>query len=89
MPALVKSRFGESGSRLEDGTIVCCFSRKKSRKLWRTWLLVMMELIGGKAPESNAPRPIDKHALGAALLLRQCPHVLFHEVVQLHESPAG
>ena len=32
MPALVKSRFGESGMRLEDGTMVCCFSRKKSRK---------------------------------------------------------
>src|ERR1700719_4327542 len=32
MPALVKSRFGESGRSEDDGTIVCCFSRKKSRK---------------------------------------------------------
>src|SRR4029077_8971942 len=31
MPALVKSRFGASGNSDEDGTIVCCFSRKKSR----------------------------------------------------------
>ena len=31
MPALVKSRFGESGIRLDEGTMVCCFSRKKSR----------------------------------------------------------
>src|SRR5437867_5321841 len=32
MPALVKSRFGESGRSDDDGTMVCCFSRKKSRK---------------------------------------------------------
>src|SRR5438552_15964886 len=31
MPALVKSRFGASGSSDEDGTMVCFFSRKKSR----------------------------------------------------------
>src|SRR5271155_108922 len=35
MPALVNSRFGASGSNELDGTMVCCFSRKKSRKLWR------------------------------------------------------
>src|SRR5438046_618029 len=32
MPALVKRRLGESGSRLEEGTMVCCFDLKKSRK---------------------------------------------------------
>src|SRR5437763_8222072 len=42
MPALVNSRFGESGSSDEEGTIVCCFSRKKSRKDWRIWALVIM-----------------------------------------------
>src|SRR6266550_6917793 len=31
MPALVKSRFGASGSRDDEGTMVCFFSRKKSR----------------------------------------------------------
>ena len=31
MPALVNSRFGASGMRLEDGTMVCCFDLKKSR----------------------------------------------------------
>jgi mannose-6-phosphate isomerase-like protein (cupin superfamily) len=31
MPALVKSKFGASGSSDDDGTMVCCFSRKKSR----------------------------------------------------------
>jgi hypothetical protein len=40
IPALVKSRFGESGWRLEEGTTVWSFSRKKSRKLWRiSWLV--------------------------------------------------
>src|SRR3954471_12499197 len=42
MPALVKSRFGESGRSDDEGTIVCFFSRKKSRKDWRIWALVIM-----------------------------------------------
>jgi hypothetical protein len=41
MPALVKRRLGESGSKLEDGTIVCCFDLKKSRKDCRISALVM------------------------------------------------
>jgi hypothetical protein len=32
IPAFVKSRFGESGSRLEEETTVCCLLRKNSRK---------------------------------------------------------
>src|SRR5436309_8803173 len=35
IPALVKSKFGASGSSDEDGTMVCFFSRKKSRNDWR------------------------------------------------------
>jgi len=35
MPALVNRRFGESGSRLEEPTIVCLFSLKKSRNVRR------------------------------------------------------
>src|SRR5260221_12773674 len=35
MPALVKRRLGESGSSELEGTMVCCFSLKKSRKLLR------------------------------------------------------
>jgi len=31
MPAFVNSKFGESGMRLEDGTMECCFDLKKSR----------------------------------------------------------
>src|SRR5208283_1127770 len=42
MPALVNSRLGESGMRLEDGTMVCCFDLKKSRNDWRIWVLVIM-----------------------------------------------
>src|SRR5437899_839782 len=41
MPALVNSRFGASGSRLEDGTTVCCFDLKKSRNDWRICELVI------------------------------------------------
>src|SRR3954469_16670470 len=42
MPALVKSRLGESGRSEDEGTMVCCFSRKKSRNDWRIWALVRM-----------------------------------------------
>src|SRR6476469_8090582 len=31
IPAFVNSRLGASGSKGDDGTMVCCFSRKKSR----------------------------------------------------------
>src|SRR5438876_6506647 len=40
IPALVNRRFGESGSRLDEGTMVCLFDLKKSRKDWRIWALV-------------------------------------------------
>src|SRR5690242_13140941 len=36
MPAFVNRRLGESGSSEDDGTMVCCFSRKKSRNDCRT-----------------------------------------------------
>src|SRR6266498_2794750 len=41
MPALVNRRLGESGSRLEEGTMECCFDSKKSRNDWRISELVM------------------------------------------------
>src|SRR4051812_35473345 len=41
MPAFVKSRLGESGRSDADGTIVCSFSRKKSKKDWRISAAVM------------------------------------------------
>jgi hypothetical protein len=44
---LVKSRLGESGIRLDDWTIECCFDLKKSRKDWRTWAEVMGRESGG------------------------------------------
>src|SRR6266536_3169660 len=47
MPALVNRRLGASGRSDDDGTMVCCFSRKKSRKLCRISVPVMM-------PELNA-----------------------------------
>jgi hypothetical protein len=41
MPALVKSKPGDCGSSDAEGTMVCCFSRKKSRKDWRISAAVM------------------------------------------------
>src|SRR6185295_2620007 len=38
MPALVNSRFGLSGMSEDEGTMVCCFDLKKSRKSWRICL---------------------------------------------------
>ena len=43
IPAFVKSRFGESGSNDAEGTIACCFSRKKSKKDWRISAAVMID----------------------------------------------
>src|SRR5678815_5926720 len=42
MPALVKSRFGLSGISEDDGTMVCFFSRKKSRNDCLIWAEVIM-----------------------------------------------
>ncbi len=64
MPALVNSRFGESGIRLDEGTMVCCFDLKKSRKDWRICLLVRISLlrhvlsqlqVAGRRPGGCAP----------------------------------
>src|ERR1019366_8511844 len=42
IPALVNSRFGESGIRLDEGTMVCPFDLKKSRNDWRICELVII-----------------------------------------------
>src|ERR1022692_4700179 len=44
MPALVKSRLGASGSNDEEGTMVCCFSRKKSKNDFLISELVIADL---------------------------------------------
>src|SRR5688500_8074666 len=53
MPALVNSRFGLSGMSEEDGTIVCFCSRKKSRKDWRIWALVIMAQDKGMSEKGS------------------------------------
>src|SRR6266496_3964600 len=53
MPALVNSRFGASGRRLDDGTIVCCFDLKKSRKSCRTWVLGRISLLAIRKSKLN------------------------------------
>src|SRR5260370_11568630 len=45
MPAFVKSRFGASGRSEDDGTMECCFSRKKSRKDCLICAEVMMSIL--------------------------------------------
>ena len=45
MPAFVNSKFGESGISEDEGTMVCFFDLKKSRKDWRIWVLVIMAKI--------------------------------------------
>src|SRR5208283_82436 len=74
MPALVNSRLGLSGMRLEDGTMVCCFDLKKSRKSFRTWLLgricelvIMAKSDSGRVvalrrPDGAARRPYQNQA---------------------------
>lgn len=41
IPAFVKRRLGESGSRLEEETMECCLLRKKSRNERRISVEVM------------------------------------------------
>src|ERR1043166_9046367 len=55
MPALVNRRFGASGRRLEEGTIVCCFDLKKSRNDWRISVLVIGYLV------ESGPRRRSRH----------------------------
>src|SRR5438876_9125565 len=44
MPALVNNSVGSScGTTGDDGTIVCCFDRKRSRNCWRISFAVGME----------------------------------------------
>src|SRR5437763_17073639 len=45
IPALVKSKLGASGRSDDDGTMECCFSRKKSRNDCRICAEVMMSIL--------------------------------------------
>src|SRR6266403_2678162 len=51
MPAFVNNRFGESGSRLEEGTMVCFFSLKKSRKVCRISSVFIFEQPQNRKPQ--------------------------------------
>src|SRR6185437_11793699 len=53
MPAFVNNRFGESGMRLDEGTMVCCFDLKKSRNDWRICADVIMS-SNGRCPKNQA-----------------------------------
>jgi hypothetical protein len=45
MPAFVNSRFGESGIRLDEGTMVCPLDLKKSKKDCRISTEVMARQV--------------------------------------------
>jgi hypothetical protein len=57
MPALVKSKFGESGRRLAEGTTACCFDWKKSRKLRRICKEVIITVAVEKEAAYAKTRP--------------------------------
>jgi hypothetical protein len=77
IPALVNKRFGESGIRLEDGTIVCCFDLKKSRNDCRISALVIYRVSvpagGGRQPVASLRRVPGRegHTLGQKPLQSQ------------------
>src|SRR5262249_30029459 len=72
MPALVKRRFGASGSRGDDGTMVGFFSRKKSRNDCRISAEVMIFQgrinTNFRKPETAAPDAIAAALCGLRLL---------------------
>jgi hypothetical protein len=55
MPAFVNRRFGESGRRLEEGTMVWPFDLKKSRKDWRISALVIV-VVAASLNRQNGPK---------------------------------
>src|ERR1039458_4601975 len=71
MPALVNSRLGLSGMRLEDGTMVCCFNLKKSRNDWRICVLVIM-VIGTTKERRNKGRRLCLNELNFVVLFLCC-----------------
>jgi len=50
MPAFVKSRLGESGKRLAEGTMVWPFDLKKSKKDCRISVLVIRHFVKAVKP---------------------------------------
>jgi hypothetical protein len=53
MPALVNNRFGALGSKLAEGTMVCPFSRKKSKN---DCLISDAFMVSGLVPSREDPR---------------------------------
>jgi hypothetical protein len=62
MPAFVKRRFGESGIKLEEGTMECPFDLKKSKNDWRIWLLVIKQKRPGAHPAQLKTRNLQPPA---------------------------
>src|SRR5262245_31978271 len=75
IPALVKRRLGASGRREDDGTMVCFFSRKKSRKLWR----ISAEVIGWSLAWMREFSSVVKSAEDPALFAFEAPARTSHD----------
>src|SRR5579885_3493403 len=71
MPALVNRRFGESGMRLEDGTMVCCFDLKKSRNDWRICADVIMSIKRPRAKNQAQENAATSNPKRVQLFCRQ------------------
>ena len=82
MPALVKSRFGASGNSDDDGTMVCCFSRKKSRNDCRICAEVMMGKVS--FPDQSC---LQSDRYPTSFLLHIHPRVSNHPVVLPFSNP--
>src|SRR5437764_4083676 len=69
IPALVKSRLGESGISDADGTMLCFFSRKKSRKDWRISAAVMNGRMLARSEAAVYDRRMGTGKLGTSAVI--------------------
>ena len=76
MPALVNSKFGEVGIKEADGTMLCCFSLKKSRKDWRISCEVMTVLLNRSMVRPTAPTISSHLPLGKPSTQQKQPDAL-------------
>src|SRR5689334_11289848 len=59
MPAEVNIKVGSlRGTSEEEATTACSFLAKKSRKVARTWLTLVMELLAGNGGATSSHAPV-------------------------------
>jgi hypothetical protein len=77
MPAFVNRRLGESGIKLDEGTIVCPFDLKKSRNDWRICELVINRV--GEDKKTGAARRAEVLNGGVPLAHTPCTSQVIEE----------